>query len=428
MLCKTFAMERSAMLVLLVFGVLRVAAWAQTETVLYTFCAQTKCTDGGGPSGLVFGPKGDLYGTTQYGGANDSCNDSSCGAVFKLSPEGKETVLYSFCGEANCIDGYYPEAGVVFDQKGNLYGTTAYGGAHGNGVAFKLAPDGQLTILHHFCAWNGCTDGGVPYAGLVLDDQGNVYGTTTKGGAYNNNLCYGYGCGVVFRITPEGKYVVLYSFCAQNNCVDGANPFAGLVFDPKGNLYGTTARGGAYNSSGVVFKITPQGKETVLYSFCAQTNCVDGFTPVAGLIFDSNGNLYGTTEGGGTASGYGTVFKLTPKGRESVLYSFCIQSYCPDGAFPMAGVVRDQKGNLYGTTPQGGGYNFYCFDECGLVFKVSPKGKETVLHIFCTEGGSNCTDGEDPEAGLVFDGKGNLYGTTYNGGAHGGGVVFKLTP
>jgi uncharacterized repeat protein (TIGR03803 family) len=425
MLGKTFLMRRSAMLVLLVFGVLLGAAWAQKESVVYSFCAQDNCADGAFPyAGLVFDQKGNLYGTTT-GGGNNACYPDGCGVVFKLTPKGEETVLYSFCAQTNCADGANPSAGLIFDQKGNIYGTTQYGGARGNGVVFKFTPEGQETALYSFCARNGCTDGGVPWAGLVLDQKGNLYGTTTRGGAYNNAICHGYGCGVVFKLTPEGKYIVLHSFCGQSNCTDGAFLDAGLVFDQKGNLYGTTNYGGANNDSGVVFKLTPKGRETVLYNFCSQSNCADGGWPSAGLIFDQKGNLYGTTWLGGAHSS-GTVFKLTPKGKETVLYSFCVGSYCPDGDEPSAGLVFDQKGNLYGTTSYGGGLSGYCTLGCGVVFKLTPKGKETVLHSFCPDG-YPCADGETPTAGLVFDQKGNLFGTTSYGGST-VGVVFKLTP
>ncbi len=433
MLRNTSLMKRTAILVLLVFGVLLGVARTQTEKVLYSFCTQKGCTDGIEPNAnLVFDQDGNLYGTTTLGGANEPCGLDyavGCGVVFKLTPKGEETILYSFCAQTNCIDGSQPEAGLVFDAEGNLYGTTAYGGAHGNGVVFKLSPEGEETVLHSFCARNGCTDGGVPHAGLILDQKGNLYGTTTRGGAYNNNLCGGDGCGAAFKVTPEGKYIVLHSFCAQSNCADGAFPDAGLVFDQKGNLYGTAAEGGAYDSyGGVVFKLTPNGKETVLHSFCALTNCADGWGPLAGLIFDQKGSLYGTTEAGGAHS-YGTVFKLTPKGKETVLYSFCVASYCPDGEEPSAELVFDQKGNLYGTTTYGGGGNLNDCGSlgCGVVFKLTPKGRETVLYSFCVEGGNYCTNGDFPSSALVFDQKENLYGMTFYGGDHNAGVVFKLT-
>jgi uncharacterized repeat protein (TIGR03803 family) len=422
------------MLVLLVFGVLLGAGWAQKETVLYSFCAQTNCADGLYPyAGVVFDQEGNLYGTTRSGGTyNNNCG-YGCGVVFKLTPKGKETVLYSFCAQGNCADGAEPFAGLVSDQKGNLYGTTAVGGAYdgcesgiGCGVIFKLTPEGKYKVLYSFCAQSGCADGANPQAGLVLGQKGNLYGTTSGGGVYNNNYyCpYGQGCGVAFKLSPKGKETVLYTFCGQTNCADGGDPVAGLVFDQNGNLYGTTEVGGASFCSfgqgygcGVVFKLTPKGKETVLYTFCKEHDCADGAAPVASVVLDQKGNVYGTTRGGGEPRGGGVVFKLTPEGRETVLYSFCWQNNCVDGTNPSAGVVFDQKGNLYGTTFYGGEH------YSGTVFKLTPESKETVLHSF-----SGSADGDLPEADLIFDQKGNLYGTTFEGGDYGGGVVFKVTP
>jgi uncharacterized repeat protein (TIGR03803 family) len=430
---KTLLLERGVMLVLLVFGLLLGAAWAQTETVLYNFCAQTECTDGANPmAGLVFDQKGNLYGTTNYGGPS-SCEGVGCGLVFKLSPKGKETALYNFCSQRDCMDGALPLAGLIFDQKGNLYGTTEAGGAHGYGAVFKLTPEGKEEVLYSFCAHTKaavCTDGASPHAGVVFDRNGNLYGTTAGGGAH--------GYGTVFKLTPKGRETVLYSFCAQTNCTDGKYPFAGVVLDQTGNLYGTTISGGVHHPSscelygcGVVFKLTPKGKEEVLYSFCAQNNCTDGEYPYAGVVFDQRGNLYGTTVEGGHSDincgsyGCGVVFKLTPKRKEAVLYSFCAQSNCTDGAAPYAGLVFDKEGSLYGTTTAGG----LC-GLCGVAFKLTPKGRETVLYSFCAQG--NCNDGVIPTAGLTFDQKGNLYGTTVYGGPggyyNGDGVVFKLTP
>jgi uncharacterized repeat protein (TIGR03803 family) len=419
---KMSLMKRSATLVFLVSGVLLGAAYAQTETVLYSFCApQANCADGERPeAGLIFDLKGNLYGTTYSGGDHDYCGNNrgaGCGVVFKLTPEGKETVLYSFCAQTNCTDGAGPAAGLIFDQRGNLYGTTDAGGAYGYGVVFKLTPKGKETVLYSFCAQGGysCTDGANPYFGAVLDQKGNLYGTTYGGGAYDS--------GVVFKLTPEGKETVLYSFCAQTNCTDGENPAGGLVFDHEGNLYGTTLSGGAHTPGtfgGVVFKLSPKGKETVLYSFCAQSNCADGAQPYAAPIFDRKGNLYGTTYFGG--ANVGVVFKLTPNGEETVLHTFCTQNNCTDGAYPYAGLLFDQKGNLYGTTSAGGAPRY-----AGVVFKLTPEGEETVLYSFCWH--INCTDGAAPLTGLVLDRKGNLYGTTVSGGASEyEGVVFKLSP
>jgi uncharacterized repeat protein (TIGR03803 family) len=369
MLRKICFRKRSATLVLLVFGLLLGAAGAQTETVLYSFCSQTECGDGQSPyAGVVFDQKGNLYGTTRSGGASNNNCVYGCGVVFKLTPKGKETVLYSFCAQGNCADGADPQAGLVLDQKGNLYGTTYLGGAYdgcesglGCGVVFKLTPEGKYKVLYSFCAQNGCTDGAYPQAGLVLDQNGNLYGTTSSGGTYNDYCAYGQGCGVAFKLTPKGKETVLYTFCGQTNCTDGGDPVAGLTFDKNGSLYGTTEVGGEHRS-GVVFKLTPEGRETVLYSFCWQNDCADGTNPFAGLVFDRNGNMYGTTSSGGEHHA-GVVFKLTPKGKETVLFSF---SGSADGANPEAGLVFDQKGNLYGTTFRGGDYGG------GVVFKITP--------------------------------------------------------
>jgi uncharacterized repeat protein (TIGR03803 family) len=427
MLRKTFFVERSAMMALLVLGVLLGAALAQTESELHSFCAHYNCNDGEFPqAGLLLDQKGNLYGTTSTGGPYDECGNhggEGCGLVFKLSPKGKETVLYDFCERGYpCTDGATPLAGLIFDRNGNLYGTTEYGGAHGAGAAFKLTPDGKYAVLYSFCARDNCTDGYNPAAGMVLDQKGNLYGTTPLGGAD--------GAGVVFRLTPEGKETVLYSLCADNNCTDGYGSVAGLVLDQKGNIYGTTEYGGAggcYGGCGVVFELTPEGKYTVLYSFCAQSGCTDGANPQAGLVFDQKGNLYGTTSGGGIIynhycpyeQGCGVVFKLTPKDKETVLYSFCPQN-CADGYFPVAGLTVGQNGNLYGTTTGGG------VRSAGVVFTLTSKGKETVLYNFCAQ--TNCADGANPYAGLVLDQKGNLYGTTNLGGAYESGTAFKLKP
>ena len=260
-------------------------------------------------------------------------------------------------------------------------------------------------VLHSFNQ-NG-TDGFYPSAGLIFDAAGNLYGTTPAGGSG----CVPYfGCGTVFELTPTA-YVgwterVLYSFCV-GNCDDGSQPFAGLIFDAAGNLYGTTHRGGGFNL-GTVFKLSPNGNggwtETVLHSFSYGT---DGIYPSAGLIFDATGNLYGTTTEGGTGSGCGndgcgTVFELSPNGNggwtETVLYSFCSQTNCTDGATPVAGLILDAVGNLYGTTNAGGNFFSNCPYLCGTVFKLSPNGNggwtETVLHSF-----GSFADGASPYAG-----------------------------
>ena len=444
MLGKPLLMTRSAVLVLLFVGVLLGAAWAQKQSVLYSFCKKTNCVDGAYPSaGLVFDQEGNTYGTTVNGGAYNStaCYTNfanGCGVVFKLDPAGKETVLHSFCAQANCADGANPYAGLIFDQKGNLYGTTEYGGAYGYGAIFKLTPKGKETVLYSFCALGlPCRDGAQPTAGLIFDRKGNLYGTAYYGGT-DGQCGFNFTCGVVFKLDSKGKETVLYSFCAQTYCADGEGPVAGVVFDQKGNLYGTTLGGGGCGNNGgcgVVFKLTPQGKETVLYTFCAQSEtCSDGAYPRVPLVLDQRGNLYGTTWGGGLFgcggdSGCGVAFELTPEGKETVLYDFCALTNCIDGDMPHAGLIFDQKGNLYGTTENGGAPR-----GGGSVFRLTPEGKETVLYSLCWD--INCADGAAPLAGLVFDQKGNLYGTTSSGGVYdecrgqvaGCGVVFKLTP
>jgi uncharacterized repeat protein (TIGR03803 family) len=347
---------------------------------------------------LVRDSKGNLYGTTYAGGA------SGVGTVFKLDKAGKETVLYSFSGTGS--DGANPSAGVIRDASGNLYGTTLYGGTSGEGTVFKLSKTGKETVLYNFCGESHCTDGEEPLAGLVEDTKGNLYGTTYGGGSSN--------WGTVFKVNKAGKETVLYSF--QNS--DAHYPYAGVIRDTKGNLYGTTASGGTGtgcgdSGCGTVFKVSKTGKETVLYSF---TGATDGNDPRAGLIEDSKGNLYGTTLQGGT-SGEGVVFRLSTMAEETVLHSFVGGT---DGVNPRAGLIQDTKGNIYGTTYTGGSTGN------GVVFELKKTGQETVLYTFCSL--SNCTDGAHPLAGLILDSKGNLYGTNSNYGVYGYGAVFELTP
>src|ERR1022692_651545 len=205
----------------------------------------------------------------------------------------------------------------------------------------------------------------------------------------------------------------IHRFCSQSGCPDGAGPYAGLVQAANGGLYGTTLVGGT-NSAGTIFKITPGGTLTTLYSFCPQTNCTDGATPGAGLVQAANGDLYGTTYFGGTNGG--TVFKITPGGTLTTLYNFCSQTNCTDGTGPLAGLVQAANGDLYGTTYFGG-------TNGGTVFKITPGGTLTTLYSFCSQGVyPGCTDGLNPDAGLVQAANGDFYGTTSSGGANGGGA------
>jgi uncharacterized repeat protein (TIGR03803 family) len=291
--------------------------------------------------------------------------------------------------------------------------------------------------------FQGYPDGAVPLGNLITDAQGNLYGTTVTGGVNNENgVCpfYGgdFGCGTVFMLQPHRVETILYRFCSLSNCADGGFPYAGLIADSSGSLYGTTSFGGS-GYGGAVFKISG-GTETVLYNFCSRSNCADGADPVASLIMDSSGNFYGTTAEGGIASnscsnGCGTVFKLAPDGTETVIHSFCTDSNCSDGAIPMASLLMDSNGNLFGTTESGGDSITHC--GCGTVFEITPDGTETVLHAF--RGGANGTggDGAYPVAGLITDKRGNLFGTTIYGGVVVGGnrcsnigcgTVFKIKP
>jgi uncharacterized repeat protein (TIGR03803 family) len=243
---------------------------------------------------------------------------------------------------------------------------------------------------------------------LVQATNGGLYGTTLGGGTNS--------AGTIFKITPGGTLTTLYSFCPQTNCTDGAGPQAGLVQAANGDLYGTTIGGGA-NDDGTIFKITPGGTLTTLYSFCSQTNCTDGFYPLGGLVQAANGDFYGTTYGGG-ANGGGTAFKITPGGTLTTLYSFCSQTNCTDGGGLEAGLVQAADGDLYGTTYGYGAYGG------GTVFKITPGGTLTTLYSFCSHG---CTDGRHPYAGLVQDTNGDFYGTTHEGASNNGGTVFRLS-
>lgn len=369
-----------------------------TEKILYSFAGGN---DGADPlAGLVADAHGNLYGATYYGGGT-GCHHQGCGTIFELTPSRTETVLHSFKYRSN---GGIPYAAPILDAQSNLYGTTSVGGGSdcygkGCGTVFELTPSGRKTTLHSFTD----SDGSFPTSSLIADAQGNLFGTASGGGTF--------GAGTVFEIAPNGTTTVLHSFTGGN---DGGYPSAGLIADSNGNLYGTAYTGGA-SGYGAIFEVTQKGKESVLYSFCSQANCVDGQYPLAVLIADAQGNLYGTTLEGGSL-GYGTVFKLSPKGKETVLYSFT--GGTTDGAFPYAGVIADSRGNLYGTTHLGGtsadgGY--------GTVFKVTPNGKETVLHFFASG-----SDGAYPDAPLIADSRGDLYGTTFAGGAHGLGTVFEV--
>jgi uncharacterized repeat protein (TIGR03803 family) len=355
-----------------------------SEIVLYNFACPPK---GANPqAGVIGDSSGNLYGTTYYGGT------ANAGVVYKVDTTGHETVLYSFTGGA---DGGWPNAGVIRDSAGNLYGTASGGGTAHFGVVYKVDSTGHETVLYSF---TGQPDGAYPAAGVIRDSGGNLYGTTNRGGTAN--------AGAVYKLDAGGHETVLYSFTGG---ADGRDPSGGVIRDSGGNLYGTTVHGGTANA-GVVYKLDATGHETMLYSF---TGGVDGGYPGSGVIRDTAGNLYGTTISGGMAGGVagGVVFELDPAGHETVLYSF---TSGVNGDSPYTGVIRDSAGNFYGTLSFGGAGN------AGVVYKLDATGHETVLHSFA--GG---TDGKDPIT-VIRDSAGNLYGTTFSGGTGNVGVVYKL--
>jgi uncharacterized repeat protein (TIGR03803 family) len=393
----------------------KITSSGQTFKTLATFSG----TDGAGPrTALVQGHDGNFYGVTGAGGNYSTCPDAGCGTVFKISPAGNLTKLYDFCSLVNCVDGAGP-VGLVLATDGNFYGTTTGGVEEINlGTVFKITPYGNLTTLSLGCDLGFCGDPDGPSI-LIQAADGNFYGTTTESGAN----CGSFGCGTVFEVTAQGALIRIYSFCSRFECADGSAPEAGLVQGPDGNFYGTTASGGASNTNcrsgcGTVFKMTPTGKLTTVYRFCVQTNCSDGAFPATELVKDAGGNFYGATEQGGTTNslcrslGCGTLFKIDPSGKLTTIYKFCVQANCADGAQPQA-LMQATNGNFYGIS-LGGTYNSACdFRGCGTVFEITPRGKLTTLHRFCTQ--TSCGDGDLP-SGLAQLTNGVLYGSTLQGG------------
>jgi uncharacterized repeat protein (TIGR03803 family) len=415
----------SAALTLVIVAALAAATTAQTFTTLLSFDS----SDGQNPAaGLILGADGNLYGTTLL--ASRPPYSTFEGTVFRITPTGTLTTLYTFCTEPGqlCPDGSEPVAALVQATDGNFYGTTTYGGAYcaaqgdaGCGVIFEMSPTGTLTTLYSFCPQTDCSDGFFPASALVQGSDGNFYGTNVESGT---GYCLPFyiggspapSCGTVFKITPTGALTTLHSF---GPLPDGSEPYGGLVQTADGNFFGTTFAGGT-SDNGTIFQITPSDTLTTLYSFCPQSGCTDGSLPYASLIHATDGSFYGTTIFGGKF-GNGTVFKITPGGRFTSLYSFCSQSGCADGSQPMAALIQATDGNFYGTTTNGGSTGK------GTVFKITPSGTLTTLYSFCQQSG--CTDGSLPFAALVQDAN-NLYGTTYAGGSSGdggAGTVFSVS-
>jgi uncharacterized repeat protein (TIGR03803 family) len=332
---------------------------------------------------------------------------------------------------------------------GNFYGTTRADGAGPAGTFFEITPGGKLTTLYNFCQKPNCPDGAGPSGALLLGIDRAFYGTTLEGGANVNG-------GTVFKVTPPGTLTTLYSFCSNTRgglCLDGANPEEGMVWGLDGSFYGTTAAGGTgytgncngyYLGCGTVFRITKDGRLTTLYNFCTVGNyvCDDGWLPTGPLTLGKNGNLYGTTWGGGNyaaecgVGGCGTVFEITPEGKLTTIYDFCSLANCADGDLP-AGLALAADGNFYGATSYGAA-STNCTNVsfgCGTVFKMTPQGRLTTLYNFCSL--PNCADGQFPNGVLVLAADGDFYGTTEYGGLYndnvvcnnlGCGTIFQMTP
>jgi uncharacterized repeat protein (TIGR03803 family) len=420
MQCETLFSKLRTVATILVAALCLTSAWAaDRETVLYSFGADP--SNGVGGSTLIRDSAGNLYGVSGSGGPYQ-CGISTCGIVFELSRAAgggwTQAILHSF---GNGSDGSYPN-GLMMDAAGNLYGVTESGGLNGAGIAYELSPSpgGGWTeaVLYNFS--RGGLYGNGTY-NLVKDAAGNLYGTAIAGGAY--------GWGSVFELSPgQGGTWTLTELYSFGNGHDGQAPESGVVMDAAGNLYGTTYQGGtncpSLGGCGIVYELSPgQGgnwTETVLHNF----NLNDGFHPWATMIMDASGNLYGTTEQGGTNCapfGCGTVFELSPGDGgwiETVLHSF--NNDLVDGYSPLAPLIWDSNGNLYGTTLEGGSQYY------GVVFELSPRGdswKETILHKF-----NNLDNGVGIFGAVVMDRAGNLYGTTGYGGIYDYGVAFELTP
>lgn len=384
------------------------AAQAQTFTVLHTFTGP----DGANPiGGLVEDEAGNLFGTTFFGGTYTN------GVVFKVDKSGNEIVLFNFNGGS---DGGFPDSGLILDNAGNLYGPAQEGSA-GGGVLFRLNPKGKEKVLLNFGGCGDCLKPRVPEGRLLLDASGNLYGTTTAGGKRSKGDQCTNGCGTIFRLDAAGKLDVLYEFTGG---ADGLWPFGPLLQDAAGNFYGTALYGGDLScpqkplrGCGTVFKLTKDGKLTVLHTFRGGS---DGAGPQPGLGMDDAGNFYGAAQIGGSANcdlGCGTLFKLSKSGKFTLLYTF---TGAADGNYPNGGLVRDSQGILYGTTQIGTTNSFY-----GTVYKLNQDGTMTVLHQL-----NGFSDGATPSSGLIRDSAGHLFGVAEEGFNRKDqyGTVFEVTP
>ncbi len=386
------------------------------EKVLYSFGANAN--DGFlANGGLLFDKQGNIFGTTFDGGGSLYGNQ---GTAFELSQQRDgtwaETIIYNFCSvlENNgfCADGARPEAGLIADSAGNLYGTTFYGGVDDQGTVFELSPpvSGATWVYTKLYEFLGSQSNGAPAGKLTWDGAGNLYGTFQNG---------------VFEMTPNGgggwNYSTLVTFCPNyQNCTNGVDAVAGVSFDKAGNLYGTTYYGGIDSSWGVLYKLSPTGggnwNETVLYDFRPRS----GARPISEVNFDAEGNLYFTSSMGMGAGQCGSVDRFNTKTNTIQKYLFDYNDPIT-GCDPYAGVLLNRaNGAAYGTSAYGGQFS------TGNVYKATGDGKVTSLYTFCQL--DNCADGEMPTSSLTEDSHGNLYGVTFLGGANNKGVVFEITP
>lgn len=409
-----------------------------TIQVLHSFCKAPQCGDGQSYTPVSLDEAGDLFGVAQGGATNH-------GLIYEIVPQAGKPhwtygIIHVFCQQNGCPDGGSVVGNrLVVDVNGNVYGTTADGGAANGGTVFELSPDGgggwTYSVVYNFCSANNCRDGMAPVgnltyagaqAGLLYDGRARLYGATSAGG--------GHFSGVAFALRPRTGAPwhenVVYAFCARDihGCRDGSAPNTGLTMDVAGNLFGVTSAGGG-TGHGVAFKLAAPAMrragawtETVLNSFCSLTGCADGFDARSELVADAAGNLYGTTLSGGTGadcsdpfSGCGVLYGIAADGTFSVLHEFCSEDECADGAEPenTGGMTIDASGNVYGTAADGG-----LFEFSGGTFQV--------IHNFCQR--ANCRDGEFPAAGPTWDSSGHIFGTTAIGGKFDGGTAYEFSP
>jgi uncharacterized repeat protein (TIGR03803 family) len=404
---------KSALILILLGIVMPISAHAQFFTKLADFDLSNGAIS---EASMVESEDGNFYGTTNIGGSGVSSAGGNGGTIFRFSPSSNSlTNIYSFCQTADCPTGDYPSSPLMLSHGGDLYGVPQGGGLGHGGSIFRVTKNGVFDLLYSFCLEASCPDGLNLESGLVQARDGNLYGETFEGGAY--------GFGTIFKTTPNGVLTTVHNFCAQSGCPDGSAPLDTMIQASNGNVYGVTRDGGAQNM-GTIFQLTLSGEFTTLYNFCSQPDCLDGMLP--GKLFQAtDGHLYGiTTQGGENATG--TFFRFTAKGVFTTLYSFCATITCPSGSYPIGDIVQASDGAFYGTTLRGGDAGF------GTVFRIRSNGsKYKTLYSF-----HNGFDGAGA-SGLIQATDGKLYGTTAGGGFRGApctpphldgcGTVYSMT-